>query len=476
MTKLWRSLIGRGEERADRPLSMQQWGDMYDSMFSFGGSAYPIVGGYGSSTTESESLPNDFSGYVNGAYKANGIVFAVMLTRMLVFSEARFMYQKLQNGRPGDLFSTRELALLETPWPNGTTGELLSRAIQDTDLAGNHYVAREAGRVRRLRPDWVTIILTAPPELAVASDVAGYMYQPGGARSQVEPKFYDVSEVAHWSPIPDPEAQYRGMSWLTPIMREIESDKAATAHKQMYFKNAATPNIAVSLRDGLTKRQFEEFKKQMDQNHGGLSNAYKTLYLGQGADITVLGGDMRQMDFKSVQGAIETRIAAAGRVHPVLVGLSEGLQGSSLNSGNFTTARDWFGSNTMRPLWRSIAASYQTLVPRKPGARLWYDDRDIPALRADKKDLAEIEQIAAATINQYITAGFEPASAVACVQNDGDKSLLKHSGLVSVQLIPPGQQGNDPGADTNGDNTTPADSPPAKPDANSGDNNGSGSK
>ncbi len=36
--------------------------------------------------------------------------------------------------------------------------------------------------------DWVTIILTAAPEEALASDVAGYAYTPGGVgRGQPEP-------------------------------------------------------------------------------------------------------------------------------------------------------------------------------------------------------------------------------------------------------------------------------------------------
>jgi hypothetical protein len=73
--------------------------------------------------------------------------------------------------------------------------------------------------------------------------------------------------------------------------------------------------------------------------HAGVANAYKTLYLTAGADATVVGKDLQQLDFKVVQGAGETRIAAAAGIHPVIVGLSEGLAGSSLNAGNFAAAR-----------------------------------------------------------------------------------------------------------------------------------------
>ena len=170
MPKLWRSLLGRPEERADPALSMDDW----LQMMSFQGTNYALTGTTASADTE--SIENSFIGYINGLYKSNGIVFACMEARRSVFSEARFQFQRIKNGRPGDLFGSQALSFLEYPWPNGTTGELLSRAIQDVDLTGNHYVAREAGRLRRLRPDWVQIILSAPPDRAVESDVMGYIY------------------------------------------------------------------------------------------------------------------------------------------------------------------------------------------------------------------------------------------------------------------------------------------------------------
>ncbi|MFH8405567.1 phage portal protein [Streptomyces sp. NPDC018019] len=434
MPKFWRTLLsGIPEVRSDPTVTMDDWA----GMFSYGGLGYSLLGPSGGTNTE--EIDNDFHGYVNGLYKSNGIVFACMQTRMLVFSEARFQYQRVRSGRPGDLFGTKSLALLENPWPNGTTGELLSRAIQDADLSGNNYVVREAGRLRRLRPDWMQIVLTAPPNEAVQSDVLGYLYSPGGVGNRGEQsKVYLPGEIAHWSPIPDPVAQYRGMSWLTPVIREIQSDKAATLHKQKFYENAATPNLAVSLKETVTKEQFKEFMWAMDQAHGGVDNAYKTLYLGGGADVTVVGADMRQLDFKNTQGAGETRIAAAARVHPALVGLSEGLAGSSLNAGNYSATRDWFGSGTMRPLWRSICAAYAPLVPAETGARLWYDDRDIPALRSDKKDIADIQGTQASTIVALITAGYEPESCGAAVMAE-DWTLLKHTGLLSVQLTPPGE-------------------------------------
>lgn len=384
-----------------------------------------------------EEIENNFTGYVYGAYKSDGVVFAVILARMLLFSEARFQWQRMSGGRPGDLFGTQDLGILEYPWPNGTTGELLARMEQDVSLSGNAYVVRENRRLRRLRPDWVQIVLSAPPDQAVESDVIGYLYTPGGPGATGETRVYLPEEMCHWSPIPDPEAQYRGMSWLTPVIRETEADKAATKHKLNFFHNGASPSMVFTLPKEVTREQFQAFVDANQAANTGTDNAYKPMYVGGGADATLKTFDFRQLDFKQTQGAGETRICAAGGVPPIIVGLSEGLQAATYS--NYASARRKFGDHWARPQWRSASAALQTIVPPPPGGgvRLWYDDRDIAFLREDMKDAAEIQQIKAATIRTLVDAGFEPKSVVAAVDAD-DRSLLVHTGLYSVQLQPPG--------------------------------------
>ena len=119
-------------------------------------------------------------------------------------------------------------------------------------------------------------------------------------------------------------------------------------------------------------------------------------------------------------------------MHPVIVGLSEGMQGSSLNAGNFNSARRLVANKTLWHLWSNAAGSLETIVPAPSGSRLWVDDR-IPFLREDRKDLADIQQMEASTIRQLLDAGWTPDSVKqAVIAQDWD--LLEHSGLPSVQL------------------------------------------
>jgi phage portal protein BeeE len=263
----------------------------------------------------------------------------------------------------------------------------------------------------------------------------GYFYYDQGHRDS-QPVVLLPREVVHFAPKPDPLANFRGMSWLTGLVREVLGDTAYMRHKANFVDNAATPNLLFKL-PPMTKEQFDLFKEQSDDSHQGPQNAGKSLYIGGGADVTVVGADMKQLDFKVVQGAGETRIAAASGVGAVIAQLSEGMQGSSLNAGNFTAARRRFADVTMRYLWQRAAAAFATVIDVPRGSELWYDADDIPFLQEDAKDAAEIFQIQASTVANLVKEGvkFDTAKAATAAR---DVTLLDHTGLVSVQLQPPG--------------------------------------
>lgn len=400
-----------------------------------------------SMAADREAVDHTFAGFVNSAYKRNGVVFACVMARALPFSEARFQFQRLTGGRPGDLFGTPDLGLLERPWLNGTTGELLIRMEQDASLAGNSYWtpfgSGASRRLRRLRPDWVTVLSGVRGDgdgspLALEAEVLGYIYAPPvSAGRTTNPVFLTPDRVVHYSPIPDPDAQWRGMSWLSPIMREIEADTATTTHKLKFFEHGATPPFAIKYDPSISPEAFQRFVEHFKREHSGTANAYKVLHLGGGADPTTVGTDLRQLDFKATQGAGETRIAAAAGVGAIIARLSEGMQGSSLNSGNYNAAKRQFADMTIRPLWRTVAASLDkpSVCGTQAGARLWYDARDVAFLAEDERDAAEIQGRQAETIARLTDAGYDPGSVVAAVRA-GDFSLLQHSGLYSVQLQP----------------------------------------
>jgi hypothetical protein len=203
----------------------------------------------------------------------------------------------------------------------------------------------------------------------------------------------------------------------------------------------------------LTPEKFDLWVKKFKELHPEGAANYGRLFMGGGSDVTVVGMDWRQMDLRNIQGGLETRIASASQVPAVILGISEGLEGSSLNEGNFEAAQRLFADRTLRPLWRNLCGSLAKIITVPGGAELWYDDRDIPFLQADASDDAEIQSTQAQTIRTLIEAGYDPDAVLdAIVAGDLSRLSGKHSGMLSVQLQEPGAQ-NENG---NGNGVVPA--------------------
>lgn len=419
--------------RTDGP-ARNGWDDV-QSWINMAGVQFPVQT---SELLGSEPLPggDDFS----AIYKSNGVVFACEAIRQRVFSQITFRFAALNNGKVGKLFGGPEIDILNKPWPGGTGGDLASRAILDADTKGAFFGVREGNTIYRRDPLKVSVILSGDPAVDEFVDIMGYLYRPNGLQGPTYT--YLPSEMCHWTPVLDPEAPYtKGMSWITPILREIRSDNSATDAKAKSFANGMTPNMVVKFPEGVMNQdQFDKFKARMEAEYAGSAKSGKTMYLAPGADVQVVGANFKEMDFSETQGRDETRIASAAGVPPVLVGLKESLAGSSLNAGNYQAARRAFADGTMSDLYRGFVSALETIVPApqtKGPAKLWFDISQVAFFREDRGDAANIRSTQATTIKQLIDAGYEPDSVIAAMEAE-DFGLLVHSGLYSVQLQPAG--------------------------------------
>lgn len=378
-----------------------------------------------------ERITSGFDQFAQLAYAGNAVVFAVEQRRIQVFSEAAFKFRNLSDKR---LFGNGDLAKLETPWPNGSPGDLLVRMEQDAAFCGNAYVRDAGDRLERLRPDWVTIVsqVSFDANGNLVREVIGYAYDPVGDPDRF-PDFFPVDEVAHWAPVPDPCANFRGMSWLTPVIREINGDAKMSEFRDAFFANAATANLIIKYKDKVGPDRIQSLREQIAAKHTGAANAFSTMIFDEGGDPMIVGADMTGAAFDALQAAGETRIAAAAGVPAVIAGLRQGMASSA--PGEYQAAGRAFVDLTMRPLWRSACAALQKLVTVPAGAQLWYDTTDVSALQQGEKDKADTLQQMASTANTLVMAGFKPDSIVAALSS-GDFSLLVHSGQSSVQMQP----------------------------------------
>ena len=374
-----------------------------------------------------------YPSYAVEALGSNSTVFALVQARIDLFAQAEFKFQTLADQR---MFGNQSLTLLERPWPNGTAADLLARMELHNSLSGNAFVRRLPDRLEVLRPDYVEI-LRAEVQLADGTkydDIAGYLYWEDGLGNG-EPQALPVEDVAHWSPVPDPLASWRGMSWMTPVLREVNADLLMTRHRAKFFANAATPNLMIRYQQKLSEDAFKAVKARWQARYGGPEHAGGTVVLDNGADLTVVGSTFESMKFDALQAAGETRIAAASGVPPVIAGLQSGLDASTYS--NYANAVRLFSFRT-EARWQSAVAALSKFVDVPAGCRLWYSTANISAMQDAETERATAIKTFAEAASTFITAGFDPAS-VASALMAGDLSLLTHTGLVSVQLPNPGQ-------------------------------------
>jgi hypothetical protein len=411
------------------------------TQFTHMGQPYPLAA-YSSSLDGSpvEASMADFASAVRTIHGASGVVASAIAARALVVSQLEFKFRPLRD--PGRLFGTEALKPLEQPGADVTRQSMLTRIEADIAYHGNHYLRRLSdGRIRRLRPDWMQILIGSnerpgDPRLAADAEVIGYVYKPGGAQSTAPGQLLGLSEVAHWAPEPHPLSTFMGEAWVSAVYREIATDQQSVDHVSKFFDNAATANmVATAPPEVVTPEQFAEWVDAFDGAHRGVANAWRTVYAQSGTDVKVVGSNLKDIEVSSLQGGFETRVAARSRVPATVLLIREGMQGSALNAGNYNQTRRLWADSWFAPYAQGLCASLQRILVVPSGAELTYDPSRVLLLQEDVTDAADTLQKMMAAIETGVRAGFV-AETVTDAVTSGDLTRMKHTGLPSVQVQP----------------------------------------
>lgn len=432
------NLLPRSEERARWPetYSFQTFVDW----FTFQSKQYGITG-------TSPAMPGDsFTSYVDAIHRKNPVISAAATSRALLVSQLRFVYRNnAVSSTPGRTFGDRTLSLLERPGAMKRSAFLSTMELHGS-YAGSAYPVVKNGKLFLLRPDWTTVVMasdsdpvtvddmTLPPSDAVVSAI---VYQPEHNGKKGRPEAFVPGEFTIWSPEPDPVYWWRGVSWVSALVREFAIDGQVTEHQSKFFENAATPQLVFTMDPSKTPQEIQEYAAVVNQRFAGTQNAHKNMFLGGGTDVKVVGSMLDNLALKDVSGGFETRVAARSMVPAVVLGIREGLGGSALNSGNYGQTRRQWADKWYTPTADSLCEALQDLLPPKPDAELSWDRSRVMFLQEDEKDAADIRQVNSVALRQLVEAGYEPVSAVEYLHTD-DITKLRHTGNVSVQLQPPG--------------------------------------
>ena len=373
------------------------------------------------------------------ALAANGVAYGIFRQRVDLFAQGKFRFRRFGNPRPtlADSFSDRPLARIQ----NERT--LFEQCELGVATGGAAYFVDDGPLFRRLPAEHCTIILGSDrhpddPHLAWDARKVGLIYKnPGGG---LDPEVWRWDEVYAYIPETDPENPWRGISWLRPAMEDIDADNGARRYLTKFFANHATPNTAVVFPPETTKETVAAFKDLFLERHAGVDRAFRTAFLGGGADLKVVGSSLKDLDSADVRQQVHKDIAAAAGVPIVAAGIEQGTYANSKE------AKRALADNKIRYLWATVAETFAPAIDVPPGSELYVETAHIAALQADALDDAQVLAVQAQTMSVLVNSGWEPDSARDGVTK-GDLSTVQHTGNLSVQLLPPGTsaQGNGAG-------------------------------
>lgn len=176
------------------------------------------------------------------------------------------------------------LDLLDNPNAETTKNDAIYIIQSHKKLAGDAFwlKIRTNGVVtglRQLPPDKITLNLQ-PPTPEDPTVIENYHYQDNINGQKVDVT-YDPEDIIHFKK-PNPNNAFRGLGAVEALADTIDLDNLTTEVTTSFFKNGAINNFVLSTEKNLTEDQLRRLKAEMKSTYGGVSNAYKTMILGNG--------------------------------------------------------------------------------------------------------------------------------------------------------------------------------------------------
>lgn len=164
--------------------------------------------------------------------------------------------------------------------------------------------------------------------------IAGYVYlSPDG--EQVPLQTNEVIRIK----MPAPLDMFRGMGPVQPLLIDLESFRYSTEWYRNYFLNSAEPGGLIIFDEPLSDDEFKRHVMRWNEQHQGLSRAHRVAVLEGGAKWQDRSYSMRDLQTVELRGDFRDVIREAYRIHPHMLGMSEGVNRANAESAEVTFAR-----------------------------------------------------------------------------------------------------------------------------------------
>lgn len=324
----------------------------------------------------------------------NGVVAACVDSIAQALADAPAILQR----RDGDTWKRVPdhpcLDLLHNPNGFYSSAHLWAATAGMSSTYGNGFW-RLAWDNYKVRPREIWWEPTLAPVYDENSFISAYNVRVDG-----KPYRLERDEVVHFRHALNPRNPRWGYSPLQSVIRQIAGDNAAATYQVSILNRSGVASMIVTMKDmadmaqrqiaaQVTPAKVEDFRKKLhDATTGDRAGSIAATSLP--LDVKVLGYSPEQLALDKLIAYYESRICAALRVPPMVVGLSAG--DATKTYANYPEAIKDFWQRCIQPMQKRQSMDLSTqFLPHfnlDPTVyRIWWDYSEVEALQENEESL-----------------------------------------------------------------------------------------
>lgn len=313
------------------------------------GSSMVISAPSSGATIDSATAMKRYTGWPYGAIKAKADAVSAIEWRMFQF----------QSGEKVEMEEHEILNLLEAPNEYQTGPDFRATLVSHLELTGNAYIYLENVTDEKSKP--TAIHLLNPGSVKVILNKITFPYKKTGYKFIIDGRefSFDPHQICHIK-YPNPSDPFIGIGPTQGIAEWIDNDKNSTDFLHQFFKNGAQIGVTFTT-DMTSEEQLHELRDSFNEQHSGVGNAYKAMFLPKGVTKTDSDVKFDDIGMDTIGDGNRDKILAGYRVPKTILGAAE----SDTNRATAETADFVFAKRTIKPIMLLICSYInEFVIPR----------------------------------------------------------------------------------------------------------------
>ena len=333
----------------------------------------------------------NYDTYCEEGYKRNAVVFSAVREIARTAPSARIQVKKRLSRGQTEIHEEHPLqAVLNMPNPQQSHYDFVELLLTYLNLDGNAFILRdrEGKRTKALwlpRPDKMSPVIRQNAAIYDEDALLGYAYT-----TQNGEKLYFLPEQVIHIKYPDPNDRYGGLGrGIPPLMAaafDADNDNSQTSFIKQFFKNGAVPSGIIKSKNILDDTEVKRIQNRIAEQYTGEQNWHKIMVLDADAEFQKTGLNLDEMVFPDLRAISETRICAAFKVPPVLIGVKSGLDAATYS--NYKLARQALWEDNIIPTNTKLEQAFTRAFSDELAEDeiIQHDYSDVVALQQDRNE------------------------------------------------------------------------------------------